>query len=313
MGVLSRQAEQAVRALTKRCRSLLAALLCVLAMPALAAECPQCLEAVEPFKIHGNTYYVGTRGLSAILITSGQGHILIDGGLPQMAPMIADQIQTLGFSMRDVKLIVNSHAHLEHAGGLAELARESSARLAMSPWNADAVRTGTTGSSDPQADPTRLLPKFGNIQTVRDGEALTVGTIFVRARFTPGHTPGGTTWTWQSCENDKNCIDVVYADTLTPDAKPGFKFHDAPSYPQVLQDFARSFTVLESMPCDMVLSPYPDIVAFWQRRELQQEQQEQADAQNPFIEDNSCRKYAEVARGALERRLAEEQAEAKRR
>lgn len=294
-----------------RARQALAASVLLASLPALAApECPRCLESVEPFRIHGNTYYVGTRGLSAILITSGQGHILIDGGLPQMAPLIADQLQALGFSMRDVKLIVNSHAHLEHAGGLAELARESGARLAMSPWNADAVRTGNTGPSDPLADPSRRLPKFGNIQTVRDGEALTVASLFVRARFTPGHTPGGTSWTWQSCEDGRRCIDVVYADVLTPVAGQGFRFRDAPSYPQVLQDFARSFTVLESLPCDMVLSPYPDVVAFWQRRELQQEQPA---APNPFIEEHSCRKYAEVARGALERRLAEEQAEAPRR
>lgn len=266
--------------------------------------CEYCLKPVEPFRIHGNTYYVGTRGLSSILITSGQGHILIDGGLPEMAPMIADQLQALGFSLRDVRLIVNSHAHREHAGGLADLARESGARLAMSPWNADALRAGHAGPSDPQAGQLAAFPKFSLVQTVGDGEVLTVGPLRLRAHFTPGHTPGGTSWAWRSCEDNGRCVNVVYADTLRPDAAPGFMFHAAPpSYPLVLQDFARSFAVLEALPCDIVLSPYPDIVAFWQRREAQEDQP----TPNPYIEANSCRAYADIARGALERRLEQEQ------
>lgn len=267
-----------------------------------ALECERCREPVEPFRIHGDTYYVGSRGASSILITSGRGHILIDSGLPGSGAMIADQLQTLGYSLRDVKLIVLSHAHPEHAGALAELARESGARLAMSPWNADAVRAGQTGPSDPQAALKRSFPRYSMMLTVRDGEVLAVGPLRLRAHFTPGHTPGGTSWSWRSCD-ERRCVDIVYADTLTPQAAPGFRFSASETYPQALADFERSFRVLEGLACQLVLSPRPDTVALWQRREAQQDQP----SLNPYIEPNACRTYADIARGALERRLLEEQ------
>ena len=107
-----------------------------------AIECPACAEwnvPQRPFRLHGDTYFVGTHGLSAILITSPQGHVLIDGGLPQSAPIIRANVESLGFHMRDVKLILNSHAHYDHAGGIAELQRASGARVLASAWSAKAM------------------------------------------------------------------------------------------------------------------------------------------------------------------------------
>lgn len=258
-------------------------------------------EPAEPFRIFGNTYYVGARGLSSILITSPQGHILIDGGLEGSGPMIAGNMVSVGFALEDVKLIVNSHAHFDHAGGLAELARESNAKVAMHPWSANVLRSGVSPDSDPQFGVLKAIPRYRQVQTVRDGETLSVGPLRITAHFTPGHTPGGTSWSWRSCEKNR-CVDIVYADSLSPVAAPGFRFRDSPKYPQALTDFEKSFRMLEGLPCEIVLTPHPDISAMWQRREAQQDQAEP----NPFIERDACKTYADIGRGALERRLATE-------
>ena len=118
-------------------------------------ECPPCAEWNEPqrpLRLHGNTYNVGTHGLGAILITSPQGHVLIDGGLPQSGPVIRANVESLGFHMRDVKLILNSHAHYDHAGGIAELQRASGARVLASAWSAGVLKVGKAQPGDPQVD-----------------------------------------------------------------------------------------------------------------------------------------------------------------
>lgn len=258
-------------------------------------------EPGEPFRIFGNTYYVGSRGLSSILITSPQGHVLIDGGLEGFGPMIGGNMVSLGFALQDVKLIVNSHAHFDHAGGIAELARESDARVVMHPWSANVLRSGESPKSDPQFGALAPIPRY-RAQTLRDGETLSVGPLRLTAHFTPGHTPGGTSWSWRSCEKDR-CVDFVYADSLSAVAAPGFSFRANDNYPQVLADFERSFRVLESLPCDVVLAPHPDVVALWQRREAQQDQPA---GPNPFVEPGACKTYVDIMRHLLEKRLAQE-------
>src|SRR5690349_20870602 len=130
-----------------------------------------------PFRIYGNTYYVGPHGLSSILVTSSAGHVLIDGALPESVPQIVANIRTLGFRIEDVKLIVNSHAHFDHAGGVAELQRLSHATVAASPASAAVIERGTSGPDDPQYG---SLPGFAPVRGVRviaDGETVRVGTL----------------------------------------------------------------------------------------------------------------------------------------
>lgn len=263
-------------------------------------------EPVDPFQIFGNIYYVGARGLSSILITSPQGHVLIDGGLPESAPLIASNIVALGFALDDVKLILNSHAHVDHAGGIAELARESGARVVMSPWSANALRNGGGGPADPQFGTLPKYPSYSHVQTVADGETIKLGDLRMTAHFTGGHTPGGTTWTWQSCQ-DHRCAEMVYADSLTAVSAPDFHFSANTRYPSVLKDFERSFRTVAALDCDILLTPHPDASAFWQRREAQQDDHGDPTA---FVDTDACKTYVAIARKQLQTRLHDEQIKA---
>jgi metallo-beta-lactamase class B len=290
-----------------RAAALLMAALCVVRTDAadLGSSCEACAAwnmPAEPFRIFGNTYYVGALGLSSILLVSPKGLILIDGGLPESAPLIASNIAALGFSLSDVKYILNSHAHFDHAGGIAELARESGARVVMSPWSADALRHGGAGPSDPQYGELPRYPSLSAVQTIEDGGTLKLGDLRLTAHYTGGHTPGGTTWNWRSCE-DGRCANIVYADSLSPVSAPGFRFSAATTYPQVLRDFQRSFQVISHLDCDILLTPHPDASAMWQRREAQLDGSVDA----PFVEPDACGLYVEIARKALQERLASEQ------
>ena len=163
-----------------------------------------------PLRIFGNTYYVGTN-LWAILITSPTGHVLIDGGLPESAPLILANIRALGFRTEDVKLIVNSHAHFDHAGGIAELRRATGAEVARCRGAPRRWNVGTLGRGSAVR-----LARISDGRIGKDDRARqTAGAISITAHVTGGHTPGGTTWTWRSCERDQ-CYDFVYADSQTP-------------------------------------------------------------------------------------------------
>ena len=264
-------------------------------------ECPKCAEwnvPQEPFRIFGNTYFVGTHGLSAILITSNNGDVLIDGALPESAPLIAANIAKLGFRMNDVKLIVNSHDHFDHAGGIAELQKMSGAKVDASPLSAPVLRRGASSRDDPQFGLLRSYPPIKNVSVVTDGETVHVGDIALTAHFTPGHTPGGTTWTWKSCEGD-TCYDMVYADSQTPGSADNFLFTRNTTYPNAIKDFERGFKVLESLSCDVLMTPHADWSGFWQRMS-------DSGKANGIVDRDGCKRYAEAARQRLAKRIASE-------
>jgi metallo-beta-lactamase class B len=163
-------------------------------------SCKHCAEwnaPQAPFRISGNTYYVGPHGLSSILITSEAGHVLIDGALPESARQIAENIHVLGFRIEDVKLILNSHIHFDHAGGIAELQRRSGAQVLASAWSAAVMTKTGLARDDPQYGLIPPIPLVANVRTFSNGETIHVGPIAVAAHSTPGHTPGGTSWTWK--------------------------------------------------------------------------------------------------------------------
>ena len=277
--------------------------------PAICAEpiaCAACEEwnlPQEPFRIHGRTYYVGTRGLSSILIASDEGHVLIDGGLPQSAPLIAANIETLGYRIEDIVLILNSHAHFDHAGGIAELQRLSGARIAASPWSAEALRLGTPPIGDPQYGLGVQIEPVGNIDVLEEEEQFRIGGVAVNARFTPGHTPGGTSWIWRSCEGGE-CLDIVYADSLTPVSADDFYFTLSSDYPDALADFEKSFAQLETLPCDILLAPHPGFADLFEALDRRQSDEDSS----VFVNSEACENYAGEMRDWLARRIAEENA-----
>jgi metallo-beta-lactamase class B len=255
----------------------------------------------EPFRVFGNTYYVGVAGLSAVLIASDRGHILLDGDLPQSAPLIAENIRTLGFRLEDVRLIVNSHTHFDHAGGIAALQRASGAVVAASPLGARALEQGGPLPDDPQYGLGPELMGFPHVKAVRvvtDGETLQVGELAITAHFTPGHTPGGTTWTWRSCEETR-CLAIVYADSLNAVSAPGFRYTQVPG---LVDELRQSIVTIENLPCDILITVHPEFAALsgkLQRRTA-------GATENPFIDAQACRVYAANAARSLDGRIAEE-------
>jgi len=259
-----------------------------------AQSCSQCAvwnAPQTPFKVYGNTYYVGPHGLSSVLITSDQGDVLIDGDTQWTVPQIVASIRALGFRIEDVKLIVNSHVHFDHAGGIAELQRLSGARVVASPWSAEVLRTGGVGKDDPQYGEVSAIPKVARVSTLQDGETLHVGPIAITAHFTPGHTPGGTSWTWKSCEDGK-CLDMVYADSVSAVSRDGYKFS---AHPEMILGFAKSFEFLETVPCDVLITAHPDASDLLGRRE-----------KGNVVDAGACKRLAEVGKDGLKDRLVRE-------
>lgn len=254
----------------------------------LCPSCPAWNVPHSPFRIFGNTYYVGTEQLASVLITSAEGHVLIDGGLPNSAPLIWKNIRALGFDISDVELILNSHAHFDHAGGIAALQRESGARVAASPSSASAIRQGNSGPEDPQYGELFDFPPVATVEEVSDGEMIMLGTLSLTPHLTPVHTPGGTTWSWRDCEAGK-CVNMVFADSQTPISAEGFRFSERSD----LASFERGFAVLEGLPCDILITPHPGASSFWERRE----------GPSGLVDPSACQGYAASAREQLTRRL----------
>ncbi len=259
-------------------------------------DCPPCKgwnEPGKPYHLHGSTYYVGTRGLAAILIASPEGHVLIDGGLPESAPLIRSNITSLGFRMRDVKLILNSHAHYDHAGGLAALQRMSGAVVAASARSAPVIRSGRVGTDDPQHAIALPFPAVSRVRAFADGDTLVAGSTRIIAFLTPGHTSGGTSWSWRSCEAGM-CLDFVYADSQTPVSADGFLYTKSAAYPTAISDFESGFAKLERVPCDVLLTPHPGASNLWNRIA-------RSDGAS-LVDSGACRRLATSARQALEKR-----------
>jgi metallo-beta-lactamase class B len=264
-------------------------------------SCTHCAEWNQPqapFRVFGNTYYVGTHGLSSILITSDSGHVLIDGDLQESVQQIVSNIRSLGFRIEDVKLILNSHVHFDHAGGIAELQRLSGARVAASSWSAFVLRKGEAARDDPQYGEGRPIPPVHQADELHDGEIFRIGGIKITAHLTPGHTPGGTSWTWNSCEN-QTCRAMVYADSLKPISTDAYKFTN---HTKTLAGFEKSFRFLETTPCDILITPHPEASELWDRLQARKG----GATPDPMINSEACRQLAQHGREQLRRRLADE-------
>ncbi len=302
-------------------RTLVGALALVHACAALAEEprrfrsdtsiaCDACDEwnaPQPPFRVFGNTYFVGTAGLGAVLVTSPKGHVLLDGGLPQSAERIDASIRALGFRTEDVRLILNSHAHYDHAGGIAALQRASGAQVAASASGARALEGGGPTPDDPQyaaagssADAGRY-PRVKGVRVVADGEIVRLGELAITAHLTPGHTPGATTWSWRSCEGER-CLNVVYADSLNAVSLPGFRFTGDATRPSLVSSFERSIDVVAALPCDILLAVHP---GFSRMHDALKARGASPDAA-PVIDTGACQAYAAGARQRLTTRVAEE-------
>lgn len=265
--------------------------------PIACGHCAEWNAPQAPFRLYGNSWYVGTAGLSSILIDSGDGLILIDGGLPQSAAEIAAHVRALGRDVREVHWILVSHGHFDHAGGIAALQRMSGARVAASPKNAEALRIGGPVHDDPQFGDHATFPPVAAVMPVADGGSIALGDAVVTAHAMPGHTPGSTAWSWRSCEAAR-CLDLVYADSTTAISADGFRYSDAPAR---VAAFRSGLDTLAALPCDVLLTPHPGASRLFER--VAAREAGNADA---LVDPDACRAYADSGRRGLEARLREE-------
>jgi metallo-beta-lactamase class B len=290
---------------SRRRRASAAALAALVAGTIAAAPSAQDMRTLwttpqTPFRIFGNTYYIGTRGISVILVTSDAGHVLIDGALPESAGAIAASVKKLGFRLEDVKLILNSHAHFDHAGGIGPLQRMTGATVAATPWSAQVFESGKSDRADPQFGGLEDIATVTKVRRIKDGEEIRQGPLLLTAHANGGHTPGGTTWTWKSCEGTR-CLDLVYADSLSPISADGFLFTRSKDYPNAISDFEKAFAFLASAPCDVLLTPHPEASDLWSRLA----KRDKGDP-NGMVDGTACRRLVDGARERLRKRLADE-------
>lgn len=253
-------------------------------------------DPAPPAHIYGNVFMVGTCGITVLLITSKQGHILIDGATQDAAASIAENIRKLGFKLSDVKYLLSSHEHLDHVGGLAELKRLTGAQMIARPQAVASLENGRSDHTDPQRD---VLPPFIGIRvdrTISDGQLVKLGRIHVKTLATPGHSPGGTSWTWKSCEEGK-CFQFVYADSLSAVSGQMYKFTENPEYAATLRNTIQKIGSLT--PCDILVTPHPSQSQFFQR----------LSGKEILVNPEGCRDYAIAAGNRLDTRLAKEESQ----
>jgi metallo-beta-lactamase class B len=246
-------------------------------------------QPVKPFRIIGNIYYVGVSGVSSFLIETPQGAILLNGGFPETAPLIAKSISELGFILTDVKYLLNSHAHYDHCGGLSELKRRSGARMIASKGD-----SATLASSKDS-----LFPPVKVDRIIGDRETVKLGDVTLTAHLTLGHTKGCTTWTTTVSEAGKTYQVVFYCSTTVA----GNQLVNNRKYPEIVTDYERSFAELRKLPCDVFLAPHG---GFFHRDE------KRARLLNgnleAFVDSTELQKYVDESERSFRRELQRQEA-----
>ncbi|MFY8049267.1 MAG: subclass B3 metallo-beta-lactamase [Erythrobacter sp.] len=248
----------------------------------------------EPFHIHGDTWYVGTCGITALLIRGQDGAVLIDTGTAKGSEAIAANIERIGVKLSEVKAILGSHEHFDHVGGLARLQQASGAPVLVGAGALEVIRTGKDDPRDPQAGlHAPMAPVTGPVRAVADGEVLKLAGLELVAIATPGHTIGAMSWQWESCDIG-GCVTIVYADSLSPVSADDYRFTDHPDYVAM---FRKGIARLRPLECGMLLTPHPSASDMLAR------------ARTGSLKGGmTCAAYADSKTRALDERLAKEAA-----
>ena len=247
-----------------------------------------------PFRLYGNTYYVGTCGITALLVVDPEGHTLIDSGTDKGADVVLANIRALGFEPRDVKTLLMSHEHFDHVGGMAKLQAATGATIVTTTAAAEVLRSGKPGPDDPQANSGHPLfqPVTGRIVTLEGAHDQLLGDRVFQPILTPGHTPGAVSWRWRECEGAE-CNSIVYADSLNPISADGYRFSD---HPALVTAFRAGVAQIAATDCDIVVTPHPGSSNL--RGRLL--------GATPLVDPAGCRAYAAGVTERLDKRLAAE-------
>jgi metallo-beta-lactamase class B len=240
-------------------------------------------EPFPPFHIAGNLYYVGSKGLANYLITTPQGHILINSDLEASIPLIRASVEKLGFKFGDIKILLISHAHWDHDAGSALIKKMTGAQYMVMDADVPVVESG--GRSDFQygGNAGSLYPPTKVDRLLHDGDEVKLGDTVLVAHLTPGHTKGCTTWTMRVNEAGKTYNVVIVG---SPNVNPGYKLVNNASYPQIAADYQRMFRVLKSLPCDIFLGAHGNYFNMEAKHALVK-----PGGPSPFIDPDGYEKY----------------------
>ena len=257
----------------------------------------------EPFPAHriiGNLYYVGSKDLATYLITTPQGHILINSGFDRTVPLIQKSVQSLGFKMSDVKYLLASHAHSDHVAGMAKLKQLTGAKVLIMKGDDQVLASGGKGQylyTDSRWQPCPVD------RVLSDGDTITLGGMTLTARLTPGHTRGCTTWTFPVTDAGKTYNVVIVG---SPNINPGYRLVNNPDYPAIADDYAKTFAVLQSLGCDVFLGAHG---AYYDMIEKYNQSKAGA-ASNPFVDPSGYQKFVAEKSAAFRETLRRQREEA---
>ena len=261
------------------------------------AQEPDWNRPVEPFRIIGNIYYVGTNELGAYLLKTPEGAILVDGGLPQSAQLIAHSIEAIGVPLGSVKILVTTQAHFDHVGSLAELAQKTGGRVMVMAGDAELVEKG--GHGDYLFGDSMAFPPVKVGEVLHDGSTITLGGTTLVAHLTPGHSRGCTTWTLKAQDNGKT-YDVVIIGSFG--TNPGFQLVNNADVPDIAGEFERAFKVAHALPCDVPLGSHPAMYNLDEKYARLEK-----GGPNPFIDPAGYQLEVDIAEAMFRAVLAEQQ------
>jgi metallo-beta-lactamase class B len=254
-------------------------------------------QPVEPFRIAGNLYYVGANEIASYLITTPAGHIVLDGGYEETAPQIEANIRKLGFKVEDVKVLLNSQAHFDHASGFAQLKRDTAAKLEIMQGDAELIERG--GRGDFFFGDQHPFPPAHVDRVLHDSDTVSLGGTTMKAVLTAGHTRGCTTWTMDVNDGGRtlHAVSVCSQSVL-----PGSNLINNPGYPNQAQDYRDGFRKLRALPCDIFLGAHGGFFNLETKRaKLKSNPKE-----NPFIDAQGYRDYVNSTEKTFEAELAKQ-------
>ncbi|EHJ59192.1 MIM family subclass B3 metallo-beta-lactamase [Novosphingobium pentaromativorans] len=250
-----------------------------------------------PAHIYGNTWYVGTCGIASILVTSDDGHVLIDSGPADAAPLVLANIRKLGFDPADVRWILTSHEHHDHAGSIAELQKATGAQIAAVASARQVLESGKPSADDPQSGLIEGFPPVHVARVLVDGDSVTLGRLALTVRETPAHSPGSASWTWQACDEAFTCRMIAYADSATTISADDYRFSD---HPDRIARIRTGLSRIAQLPCDILVTPHPSASNLFDR----------LSGKAPLVNAQACAAYSQAAGSYFAKRLAEEAGEA---
>jgi metallo-beta-lactamase class B len=269
---------------------------------AFAQATPDWTNPFTPYRIVGNVYYVGSQGLASYLITTPQGHILVNSSLESSVPMIRASIEKLGFRFGDVKILLISHAHWDHCAGSAAVKELTGAKYMVMDADVPEIEAGGKGNFQYGDSPASRYQHTKVDRILHDGDEVKLADTVLTAHLTPGHTKGTTTWTMKAKEGNKAYNVVIVG---SPNVNAGYKLVNNALYPQIASDYERMFQVLKSLPCDVFLGAHGNYYGMEAKYARMNE-----GAANPFIDPEGYKSYVAEREQTFRAELAKQKAAA---